>query len=107
MGAIFGDGIIIHGNFAKVRRYKTKDGRPKNQMRDYKCIVQYLLKWRHKIGKVECECTEYILRPLEPRRQFIINWEWRRDLNPHLSGPTLFMIGSMRISIGTPEALSG
>lgn len=58
MGAIFGDGIVIHGNFTKLRRYKTKDGRPRDRMRDYKAIVPYFLKWRHKIGKVECDCTE-------------------------------------------------
>jgi hypothetical protein len=40
MGAIYGDGIVIHGNFATARRYKTKDGRPKNwHDRDYKAIL--------------------------------------------------------------------
>lgn len=43
----------------KARRYKN--GRPKNwSMRDYKAIKPYDLKWRKKLGKVECDCKEMV-----------------------------------------------
>ena len=61
MGAIFGDGIIIHGNFSQAKRYNTKDGRPPNwHERDYKAIVPYPFKWRSKLGKVVCDCKEVV-----------------------------------------------
>lgn len=52
------DGMVMIGNFSKARRYKN--GRPKNPDRDYKAIVPYDLKWRAKLGKVECDCKEMI-----------------------------------------------
>jgi hypothetical protein len=61
MGAIQFGGAIIHGNFERVRRYKTKDGRPRKWWdRDYKAVVPYPFKWRSKLGKVECDCKEII-----------------------------------------------
>lgn len=44
----------ILGNFSKI----TKE-RPKNWFdKDYKIMIPYPFKWREKIGKVECDCTE-------------------------------------------------
>jgi hypothetical protein len=61
MGCISNGNITILGNFTRARRYKTKDGRPKNWTeRDYKAIRLFDFKWRAKLGKVECTCKEYI-----------------------------------------------
>lgn len=44
--------IHINGNFCKVTKRK-----PKNWInKGYKIVVPYRFKWRHKIGKVECDC---------------------------------------------------
>ena len=51
MGAYF-NGIHISGNFNKLSKRK-----PKNWIDNgYKIIVPFDFKWRHKIGKVECDC---------------------------------------------------
>jgi hypothetical protein len=55
MGAIYGDGIVIHGNFAKITKRK-----PKDIDKDYKTMRPYFFKWREKIGKIECDCTEVL-----------------------------------------------
>lgn len=61
MGLIVAGNVTLFGNFTKPRRYKTKDGRPRNSFdRDYKAIVPYTLNWRAKLGKVECDCVEMI-----------------------------------------------
>lgn len=61
MGLVTYERIILHGNFEKPRRYKTKDGRPRNSWdRDYKAIVPYRLSWRPKLGKVTCDCIEMV-----------------------------------------------
>lgn len=61
MGIIDYGGVLLHGNFEKVRRYKTKDGRPRNWSdHDYKALLPYPFKWRSKLGKVECDCKEVI-----------------------------------------------
>lgn len=56
MGLIEFNGAIVLGNFAKITKRK-----PKNWVdKDYKVIVPYDFKWRHKIGKVECDCKTCI-----------------------------------------------
>lgn len=51
--------LSIIGNFAKPRRYKN--GKPKDWIhRDYKAIVPYDLKWRHKTKRHTCTCKEMI-----------------------------------------------
>ncbi len=51
MGAYF-NGAHISGNFNKLSKRK-----PKNWVDNgYKIIVRFDFKWRHKIGKVECDC---------------------------------------------------
>jgi hypothetical protein len=46
------NGAHIIGNFNKLTKRK-----PKNWIeRGYKIIVPYKFKWRHRIGKVECDC---------------------------------------------------
>ena len=51
MGGYF-NGIHISGNFNKLSKRK-----PKNWIDNgYKIIVPFDFKWRHKIGKVECDC---------------------------------------------------
>lgn len=53
MGAYF-NGIHISGNFNKLTKRK-----PKNWIENgYKIIVPFKFEWRHKIGKVECDCVE-------------------------------------------------
>jgi hypothetical protein len=48
--------IVMIGNFAKIRK-----GRPKNNFdEEYKAIVPFEFKWRAKLGKVECDCTEVL-----------------------------------------------
>lgn len=42
------------GNFAPLTKRKPKNWIDKN----YKIMVPYDFKWRHKIGKVECDCKE-------------------------------------------------
>lgn len=54
MGLIVFGNAIVMGNFAKLSRKK-----PKNWFEaGYKIIVPFKFKWRHKIGKVECDCKE-------------------------------------------------
>jgi len=53
MGSIYGNGIHINGNFAKITKRK-----PKRWDKDYKIIIPYPFKWRDKLGKVECDCKE-------------------------------------------------
>jgi hypothetical protein len=70
MGIISNGKITMIGNFEKPRRFKTKDGRPRNWTeRDYKAIRPFDFKWRAKLAKVECTCTEYI-EAYEPRYGF-------------------------------------
>jgi hypothetical protein len=46
------NGIHISGNFNKLTKNK-----PRNWVnRGYKIVVPFTFKWRHKIGKVECDC---------------------------------------------------
>ena len=46
------NGIHISGNFNKITNKK-----PRNWInRGYKIIIPFKFKWRHKIGKVECDC---------------------------------------------------
>jgi hypothetical protein len=59
MGLIEYGNVTILGNFTKARRYKS--GRPRNWTeRDYKAILPFDFKWRAKLGRVECTCTEYV-----------------------------------------------
>lgn len=59
MGLIQYGNAIIHVNFTKARRYKN--GRPRDWIdRDYKAIVPFTFKWRAKVGKAECDCSEVI-----------------------------------------------
>ena len=52
MGA-YTNGIHMNGNFNKL-----SESKPKNWIdTGYKIIVPYKFEWRHKIGKVECNCT--------------------------------------------------
>lgn len=54
MGTIIYNNAIVIGNFSKLRKR-----RPKNRITTgYKLIVPFDFKWRHRIGKVECTCTE-------------------------------------------------
>lgn len=55
MGAIFGNGIVIHGNFAKVTKRK-----PKGFDQEYKIMVPYRFKWRNKLGRATCDCKEML-----------------------------------------------
>jgi len=51
MGTYY-NGVHISGNFTPLTKLK-----PKNWIETgYKIIVPYKFKWRHKIGKVECDC---------------------------------------------------
>jgi hypothetical protein len=51
MGTYF-NGIHTSGNFNKLTNRK-----PKNWIyKGYKIIIAFPFKWRHKIGKVECDC---------------------------------------------------
>lgn len=53
MGAYF-NGNHISGNFNPITKSK-----PKNWIETgYKIIIPFSFKWRHKIGKVNCDCTE-------------------------------------------------
>jgi hypothetical protein len=51
MGAYF-NGIHISGNYNKLTKRKPKNWIDKG----YKIIVPFTFKWRHKIGKVKCNC---------------------------------------------------
>jgi hypothetical protein len=51
MGVFFKGGHIS-GNFCNITKRKPKDW----IYNGYKIIVPYKFKWRHKIGKVECNC---------------------------------------------------
>lgn len=61
MGMIGNDKIVLCGNFVKVQKKRPKDWAE----RDSKWIEPYNLKWRAKIGKVECDCKEieYTFQP--------------------------------------------
>ena len=53
MGTYY-NGIHINGNLNKLSKRK-----PRNWIETgYKILVPYKFKWREKIGKVECNCTE-------------------------------------------------
>jgi hypothetical protein len=71
MGTITNGKIFICGNFAKARRYKTKDGRPKNyHERDYKAILPVssfpkLFAERATICGATCDCAE-VLEAYQP-----------------------------------------
>lgn len=61
MGFVDYGKVLIHGNFEEARRYKTKDGRPRDSWdRDYKAIIPFSFSWRVKWCGVECDCKEII-----------------------------------------------
>lgn len=51
MGTYF-NGNHISGNFASITKRKARNWIEKG----YKILVPFKFKWRHKIGKVECDC---------------------------------------------------
>lgn len=54
MGCYIAPGIHVSGNFNPLTEAK-----PENWIdTGYKIIVPFEFKWRHKVGKVECDCTE-------------------------------------------------
>jgi hypothetical protein len=46
--------FVIHGNLKVTKR------KPRDINRDYKIMRPYFFKWREKIGKIECDCTEVL-----------------------------------------------
>lgn len=46
------NGAHVVGNFNKITKRKPKNWTETG----YKIIVPFKFKWRHKIGKVECDC---------------------------------------------------
>lgn len=54
---IFGD-AVFHGNFAKIR--KKRPTGPGRFDKEYKAMTPYTMKWREKIGKVECDCVQML-----------------------------------------------
>jgi len=92
-----GNGIHISGNFNKITNRK-----PKNWIEiGYKIVVPYMFKWRHKIGKVECDCKECeenympyygctwhhskdcsFMKYIDRRPQILNLWQyWERDMS--------------------------
>lgn len=58
---VYTNGIHLSGNFCKLAKRK-----PKNWInKGYKIIVPFKFNWRHKIGKVECDC-QYCEEHFEP-----------------------------------------
>lgn len=56
--------VVMLGNFTEAKRYNTEDGLPDWDdawERDWKAIIPFPFKWRDKLGKVECDCTECVI----------------------------------------------
>ncbi len=54
MSCLHGEGIVICGNFADVEKTRPKDWAE----RDSAWIEPFNMKWRDKLGKVDCDCRD-------------------------------------------------